>query len=69
MSGALGPEGIPKERERRAPKGAAPVVGRVAGGIAAPGSHRSRRESLPSPFITLILPPQIQILSRINYNS
>jgi hypothetical protein len=25
------------------------VDGRVAGGIAAPGSHRSRRESLPSP--------------------
>src|SRR6266540_5889 len=24
-------------------------VGRVAGGIAAPGSHRSRRDSLPSP--------------------
>jgi len=24
-------------------------TGRVAGGIAAPGSHRSRRESLPSP--------------------
>ena len=25
------------------------LLGRVAGGIAAPGSHRSRRDSLPSP--------------------
>jgi len=47
--GQASPKGIAEEVKARVLKASPAFRGRVAGGIAAPGSHRSRRESLPSP--------------------
>ncbi len=43
------PEGVAEEVEADVLRFPSAFRGRVAGGVAAPGSHRSRRESLPSP--------------------